>query len=176
MDAFIRKDTDGSYVLDYDALDLAGRANFVYAIQLWAADIDLVIPCGIQDRDSIILTESKQQVYTILDNLYAPDGDHPVIDPDTRDFMVDLLFKALLARDEAQRAAPLPSYKERVDNALEMLKSVVGVDGSHHKQWGIVQAIRLLCGTDEAYQQFIHEYMDGENGPDTYGWDEGIEP
>jgi len=47
-------------------------------------------------------------------------------------------------------------------------------DGSHHKQWALDQIIRLITG--DKYDEWLKAYMDGEDGPETYYWDEGIAP
>jgi len=71
-------------------------------------------------------------------------------------------------------------------------------DGEHHKAWAIDQIVRALTGCpmveqtavdaygrpytyqgqgeSEEYQRFIAEYKAGEDGPDTYSWEEGIAP
>ena len=57
-----------------------------------------------------------------------------------------------------------------VDVALEFGQT----DGDHHKMWVIDQMVRYLVG--DRYEQVIAEYEAGEDGPDTYSWDEGIAP
>lgn len=63
---------------------------------------------------------------------------------------------------------------ERISKALEVLLRYGGIDGSHHKAWVIDQAVRAL--TDGAYEETIRENCDGEDGPNTYEWSEGIAP
>jgi hypothetical protein len=48
------------------------------------------------------------------------------------------------------------------------------VDGSHHKQYALDQVLRKLTGDD--YEEVIKEWCNGEDGPETYTWDEGIAP
>jgi len=48
-----------------------------------------------------------------------------------------------------------------------------GFDGGHHKMWVIDQMIRILA---DDYEAWVTEYRDGEDGPETYDWDEGIAP
>lgn len=62
--------------------------------------------------------------------------------------------------------------KER--QVLEIINRWSGVDGSHHKQWVIDQIVRVLTG--EGYQKWVEDWEDGEEGPETYKWDEGIAP
>lgn len=47
-------------------------------------------------------------------------------------------------------------------------------DGSHHKAWVIDQVTRLLAGP--LYDRLVAEAKAGDDGPNTYGWDEGIPP
>jgi hypothetical protein len=85
----------------------------------------------------------------------------------------------------------------RIKAALELAMQDGAVDGSHHKMWVIDQMVRILTGSpvvtisptngvrpytcevlgeSEAYQAFVAEHNDGEEGPDTYEWDAGIAP
>lgn len=63
---------------------------------------------------------------------------------------------------------------ERVRAALELLADVGQTDGDHHKAWVIDQTVRILTGDD--YDGWVARYQEGENGPETYAWDEGIAP
>lgn len=60
---------------------------------------------------------------------------------------------------------------EKIEKALEMIESYGGIDGGHHKQWVLDQLVRILA---DDYDQWVKEYQDGEDGPETYLWDEGI--
>jgi hypothetical protein len=81
----------------------------------------------------------------------------------------------------------------RVQNALTVLYQSSQVDGAHHKAWVIDQILRTLTGCptvektsingkytyeclgeSDEYKQFIKDYEDGEDGPETYSWDVGI--
>jgi hypothetical protein len=57
-----------------------------------------------------------------------------------------------------------------------MAVSCGGIDGSHHKDWVIDQMVRILAGSDEQYQKIVADACDGEDGPKTYSWEEGIAP
>ena len=59
----------------------------------------------------------------------------------------------------------------RLDTALNIASDVCG---AHHKQWVIDQMARTLTG--DRYSEWIADRGWGEDGPDTYGWDEGIAP
>lgn len=75
----------------------------------------------------------------------------------------------LLALDSDDRLA-----KERIESALDVLTRYGQTDGAHHKTWVIDQAVRALTG--DGYAEHIRKACDGEDGPDTYGWDVGIAP
>lgn len=71
-----------------------------------------------------------------------------------------------------------------------------GFQGDHHRAWAIDQMVRLLTGCaypgetldeylDQAhkgrtpsvlYSEWVAARKRGEDGPDTYEWDEGIPP
>lgn len=61
-----------------------------------------------------------------------------------------------------------------VEKALEIATRYGGIDGGHHKTWVIDQMVRALTG--DAYAGWLKNYCDGEDGPETYEWDEGIAP
>lgn len=81
--------------------------------------------------------------------------------------------------DEANRT-PLPkgeaivSDQAKIEAALELAVRYGQIDGAHHKAWVIDQMVRALTGTD--YARVVAEAKAGKDGPDTYGWDEGIAP
>ena len=66
--------------------------------------------------------------------------------------------------------------KELRKKALDIARIYGGIDGGHHKQWCIDQMVRALCGTETAYRNWVKETKEGEDGPNTYDWDEGIAP
>ena len=61
-----------------------------------------------------------------------------------------------------------------VEKALYIIRRFGSIDGDHHKAWVLDQAVRVLTG--ENYPEFVAEAKAGEDGPETYGWDEGIAP
>ena len=61
---------------------------------------------------------------------------------------------------------------QRVNKAIDIALDYGQIDGAHHKQWVIDQILRVLAG--ETYNTIITEYQDGEDGPETYEWNEGI--
>lgn len=88
--------------------------------------------------------------------------------------------------------------EQRIAAALAVAYDCGQVDGSHHKAWVIDQMVRALTdcpdvvkegvdsrgatysytvqGESEEYQHWVKTYRNGEDGPDTYEWDEGIVP
>lgn len=64
--------------------------------------------------------------------------------------------------------------EERIAEALRLADRHGGTDGAHHKQWVIDQMVRALAG--EGYARWVRDHCAGEDGPDTYDWDEGIAP
>lgn len=63
---------------------------------------------------------------------------------------------------------------DRITLALDLALSYGQTDGDHHKTWVIDQMVRTLAC--DRYDNVITEYCDGEDGPDTYSWDEGTAP
>lgn len=88
--------------------------------------------------------------------------------------------------------------EDRIADALNFADSYGQEDGGHHKMWVIDQMVRCLTGCplvehtkndaygspytfqelgeSDEYRTFIAEHNAGEDGPDTYHWDEGTAP
>lgn len=88
--------------------------------------------------------------------------------------------------------------EERIEKALEIASRYGDTDGSHHKAWAIDQMVRALTdcpmvadmaidatgqpytydrqGESDAYRAWVADHRAGEDGPETYEWDEGIPP
>lgn len=64
--------------------------------------------------------------------------------------------------------------RQRIREAIDIAVQYGGIDGAHHKTWVIDQMVRMLAGDD--YEAVVANAKAGEDGPDTYGWDEGIAP
>ena len=64
--------------------------------------------------------------------------------------------------------------RKRIIDALQIIVNYGGIDGDHHKAWVLDQVTRILCG--DAYNAFVAEATDGEDGPDSYKWEVGIAP
>ena len=57
---------------------------------------------------------------------------------------------------------------------LDLIGEYGGIDGGHHKQWLLDQVARILAG--DKYKDWVGEWEDGEDGPQTSIWDTGIAP
>ncbi len=71
--------------------------------------------------------------------------------------------------------------RERIQKAIDVADSYGSIDGDHHKMWVIDQMVRALTGCthgveSQEYKDFVANHKDGEDGPDTYDWPEGIAP
>lgn len=62
--------------------------------------------------------------------------------------------------------------EEKIEKALDMAE-YGGFDGGHHKMWVIDQMVRALV---DDYDEWVRKFEEGEDGPETYSWDEGIAP
>lgn len=58
--------------------------------------------------------------------------------------------------------------------ALTCAKQYGQIDEAHHKAWVIDQMCRHILGDD--YETFVASCKEGEDGPETKGWDCGIAP
>lgn len=68
----------------------------------------------------------------------------------------------------------MKSDKDKISEAIDLAVQYGGTDGSHHKAWVIDQMVRILAGNE--YDLIVAGAKTGEDGPDTYEWDEGIAP
>lgn len=86
---------------------------------------------------------------------------------------------------------------DRINSALGIITQYGGIDGDHQKQWVLDQVVRILTDCPDEHKVSIHNgkeypytvlgespeykawvtfYQEGEDGPETYSWDEGIAP
>ena len=65
-------------------------------------------------------------------------------------------------------------YEARIHAALSVAEQFGGIDGAHHKAWVIDQMCRVLAA--DSYDEFVADVKNGEDGPETYEWDEGNAP
>lgn len=62
----------------------------------------------------------------------------------------------------------------RIGVAIDLAVKYGGIGGDQHKAWVIDQMVRALAG--DGYAAVVREACSGDDGPDTYEWDEGIAP
>jgi len=82
--------------------------------------------------------------------------------------------------------------------ALNIIKSYGSIDGGHHKQWVLDQVVRILTGCpmiektgvdcngkpytfesygeSKEYKNWVADHNNGDEGPNTYEWSEGVAP
>ena len=58
--------------------------------------------------------------------------------------------------------------------ALHLIEQYGQIGGDHHRCWVLDQVVRALVA--DQYEDWVKGYKDGEDGPDTYDYDEGIAP
>ena len=63
---------------------------------------------------------------------------------------------------------------EKIKEAINLAIKYGGIDGDHHKAWVIDQIVRILAGNN--YEKIVKDACAGEDGPNTYEWNEGIPP
>lgn len=66
--------------------------------------------------------------------------------------------------------------QKRIRKALDLAIRFGQIDGAHHKTWVIDQMVRALVGGKREYNALVKEVCAGEDGPETYSWDEGVAP
>ncbi|MDP3768087.1 MAG: hypothetical protein Q8S13_08735 [Dehalococcoidia bacterium] len=93
---------------------------------------------------------------------------------------------------------PKDVQRTQTEWALLVIERYGQIDGDHHKAWVLDQVARVLLGapvtvvearwtdhepeerftveTCEAYERWVVEMGEGEDGPETYDWDVGIAP
>jgi len=62
---------------------------------------------------------------------------------------------------------------EKIEQALTMAHYGTD-DGAHHKMWVIDQMVRALTG--DGYEAWVKEHKAGEDGSETYEWENGTAP
>ena len=97
-------------------------------------------------------------------------------DIDQRVCMAPVVRKLVLRADHelCTLREALAEAERKNKEALELAERYAGIDGAHHKQWCISEMVRSLTG--EGYDAWVASYCAGDDGPDTYSWDEGTAP
>ena len=73
----------------------------------------------------------------------------------------------------ASRIQAGENAEEKIAQAISLIEQYGQIDGSHHKAWVLDQVVRILVYN---YENWVIRMKDGEDGPDTYGYDEGVAP
>jgi len=102
-------------------------------------------------------------------------------------------------QDDFDKSPEVMTETERINATLALISNFGETDDDHHKKWLLDQSVRILTGCpivksevhldanknpytfdglgeSEAYQAFVAEHNNGEEGPGTYDWDTGIAP
>lgn len=66
--------------------------------------------------------------------------------------------------------------EERISDALNIAWRCGQIDGSHHKMWVIDQMVRILCGSEGKYKDWVEAYETPLAEDEYYEWDMGIAP
>ena len=73
----------------------------------------------------------------------------------------------------AKTVEPMDAIQRR-DAALNLAHRFGGFEKAHNKAWVIDQMVRILSGDE--YEAWVTAQKAGEDGPDTYRWENGICP
>jgi len=73
-----------------------------------------------------------------------------------------------LLKEDGNRA------ERTIKEALEFIMGWGGYEADYHKAWALDQVVRKLAG--DGYEDWVKERKAGEDGPETYDWDEGTAP
>lgn len=65
-------------------------------------------------------------------------------------------------------------YDRQPERAMQFVMQHAGVEGAHHLDWVIDQAVRIWLGPE--YDETIAAWQSGPDGPGTFEWREGIAP
>lgn len=69
---------------------------------------------------------------------------------------------------------PLVRAMNRQSRALQIIERYGGSRDAQHQQWVLDQVVRALTG--EGYDDWVHRQRDGDDGPHTFEWSEGVAP
>ncbi len=62
--------------------------------------------------------------------------------------------------------------QKRIDKALNLIGEYYTIDGEHHKNWTVVEAVKILYGNNKKYQEFVDSFDTNEDGEKPTGEDE----
>ena len=106
-----------------------------------------------------------------LDTLqyFAEKGDF-----DNELFMDAMFFHAEALKRAETAEARVKRLEDTITRTQELIERWGGIDGDHHKLWLLDQVMRVIQGDN--YKQWVIDLCAGEDGPNTYDYDEGIAP
>ena len=64
--------------------------------------------------------------------------------------------------------------RESLVEAMNLITDCGQIDGNHHKLYILDQIARKVMGND--YDEWVKRMKNGEDGPETYWYDEGVAP
>jgi hypothetical protein len=64
--------------------------------------------------------------------------------------------------------------REKIAAVMKIVERYGSIDGAHHKDWCLDQIARIIKG--DQYEEWVVDMQNGEDGPETYSYDEGIAP
>lgn len=67
----------------------------------------------------------------------------------------------------------LKEYQEKEDKIFKLCADLVDIDGSHHKQWALVEIIKIIKGSE--YEEWLEAWETDEDG-EYVELDKGIAP
>lgn len=101
-------------------------------------------------------------------------------------------------RGVADSKARIDELERRLKKGLDTIVRLGGFDGDHHKAYALDQAVRALTGcpvevkyikgsdgkmypydeqvANHEYSDLVRKACEGEDGPNTYDWNEGCPP
>lgn len=88
---------------------------------------------------------------------------------DARLAMIEKVITGQPMQDSKEKESA--ELQERIDAAIDLIMNRGCYDGSHHKQYALDQALRILAG--ERYDEIVRDWENGEDGPRTYEWKTG---
>ena len=66
------------------------------------------------------------------------------------------------------------SDSDKIEAVLTLALRFGSIGGDHHRVWLLDQMVRVMTG--DGYDAWVVAAKVGEDGPETYSWDEGTAP
>lgn len=98
FEQYVKTNTDGELVLDYDLLDIASRSNLLRDLELLSQDVELYLDD--EDFTSAEKADALENAAVVeINNLWL---DNALIDDDTEDMLVERLARLLARKYEVE--------------------------------------------------------------------------